>query len=90
MTAGKSDVESTPSLDGQALPASAGSALFRSAVSGLWYETPQAAGTVSAVICKHCRDGVEAKETDRGLDLVHRVADFFEDHDCMPNDKVEL
>lgn len=64
-------------------PAVTGSALYRAAVSGLWYDNPAAAGTVTAVICKHCRDGVE-RNPGESMTFMHRVADFWKDHQADP------
>ena len=62
-------------------PPAHGSALYRAAVSGLWYDNAAAAGAVTAVICKHCRDGVERKPGE-SMTFIRNVADFWKDHDC--------
>ena len=59
------------------------SALYRAAVSGLWYDSPAAAGTVTAVICKNCRDGVERKPGET-MTFIRRVADFWKEHQTDP------
>jgi hypothetical protein len=56
-------------------------ALYRQAESGIYYDNPKAAGTVSAVICKQCRDGVERKPGE-SLEFIKQVAAFWKDHDC--------
>ena len=61
-------------LDEAALPPTTGSRLFRSAVSGLWYSTPGAAGSIDAVEINGRR--IIRKEGGRALYWIHRVGEW--------------
>ena len=60
--------------DEAALPPMAGSRMFRSACSGLWYQNPRAAGDIDAVELYGQR--LIRHEDETSLAWIHRVAEW--------------
>lgn len=61
-------------IDEAALPPVAGSRMFRSACSGLWYQIPKAAGDIDAVELYGQR--LIRHEDETSLAWIHRVAEW--------------